>query len=151
MRFLSALLLTATLFVACSPPPARPAANGITRITYETTSGGRLGGYSRLAITADSTTYVEGTRGTRKATRAKTAKATWDALLKAINLSSFRQLKSQPSQLPVDGTDVTLTITQGKETISRTNSEEDVAHYKAIQPWVKLLDAQLTQAAAKAK
>ncbi|MGI4871547.1 MAG: hypothetical protein ACRYFX_10255 [Janthinobacterium lividum] len=148
MHFLASLLLAATVLTTASGQhhPARratPAASGITKIAYETASGGRLGGYSSLVITPDSTVYIEGTRSSRKAFRAKTAPSAWASLAKSFNLSSFRQLKSTPGHQAYDGTDVTLSITQGQETVSRVNGEDDALHYKALQPFTQQLDAQL--------
>jgi hypothetical protein len=116
----------------------------ISKISY-TSAGGKAGNYEKLDITPASLRYVQGHRGIEKTINEKTVSSFWDKLTKAINLTHFDKIKSDPGHALYDGVDITISIEKGKEKHSIVNGNEDSVNYRKIKPFTDLLENKLVE------
>ena len=145
---LAGLYLLPIIFISSCKHNKIQAANiaeiSISKISYAS-SGGRSGNYENVVITPDSVIYVEARRGVEKSIAEKTIKGFWSDLIKSINLTDFDKIKSNPGHSLYDGIDVTISIERGRTKYSIVNGNEDTANYKNIQPFISLLETELSK------
>jgi len=118
--------------------------SAISKISYAS-SGGKAGNYESLDITSVSLTYVQGHRGVEKTIDEKTVNSFWNKLTKAINLTDFDKIKSDPGQALYDGIDITISIEKGKKKHSIVNGNEDSVNYSKIKRFTDLLENKLAE------
>jgi len=116
----------------------------ISKVSYSS-SGGRSGNYESLDISPASVIYVQGRRGVEKSIKEKTVTSFWNKLTKAINLSDFDKIRSNPGHALYDGIDITISIEKGKEKHSIINGNEDTMNYRRISPFTDMLEDRLAK------
>ena len=117
-------------------------APGISSIVYDKT-GGRGGNTEHLSITRFSIYYTQGKAGKEKTLTEKISFANWNKLTASINLKNFDAIQSNPGHALYDGTDITITVVDGRSEHSIVNGNEDQVHYKNIAAFTRLLESHL--------
>ena len=103
--------------------------------------GGTLGEYTIVKITKDSVFAEKGATAnkTHKEWASSINIDTWKRLISPINVNDLDDIKSSPSQQPVDGIDETFQIRTPAKSHIYVNSFADTVHYRQLQQFKEQL------------
>lgn len=139
----SILLLSA--FFSCDKKETVPVTGNRTsnEITFISMShiGGTLGEYTIVKVTKDSVFAEKGATAnkTHKEWASSINIDTWKRLISPINVNDLDDIKSSPSQQPVDGIDETFQIRTPAKSHIYVNSFADTVHYRQLQQFKEQL------------